>query len=244
MQGVEILRFQIPRRTGDCPRMLFDEVLLWLDGTPRPGPENMAVDEWLLETSDLPVVRVYRWAGDWASIGYFGKIAEARALFPGLGLVRRWTGGGMVDHRDDWTYTLVAPRGTSIAGMKGDGSYHAIHSALAAVLPGAGISARLATGGSQTGASLCFENPVNHDLVGPAGQKIAGAGQRRTKRGLLHQGSVAVGGSRHFDQNAFATAFVRTLSRISQPLVSRPDPRCLARYCEARYDSQRWSELR
>lgn len=225
--------------------MLFDDLQLWLDATPRPGPENMAVDEWLLETSDRPVIRVYRWAGDWASMGYFGKLVEARGLFPGLDLVRRWTGGGVVDHRADWTYTLVAPRGTSLASMKGGESYRAIHSALATVLPAAGISARLATGGGN-GAALCFENPVNHDLVGPSGQKIAGAGQRRTRRGLLHQGSVALGmeTSQDFDPEALARAFVGTLSRNSATFESRPPPATLACSRGHPYESGKWLNLR
>ena len=79
----------------------------------------MAVDEWLLETATLPVLRVYRWAGEWASIGYFGEVTAARAAFPGVNLVRRWTGGGMVDHRADWTYTIVAPHSEPLAGCRG-----------------------------------------------------------------------------------------------------------------------------
>ena len=37
----------------------------------------------------------------------------------------------------------------------------------------------------------CFEKPVEWDLL-CQGEKIAGAGQRRTRQGILHQGSVAV----------------------------------------------------
>ena len=54
-----------------------------------------------------------------------------------------------------------------------------------------GLLVRLSTGDDATGLAQCFANPVNHDVVGPDGLKVAGAGQRRTRRGLLHQGSVA-----------------------------------------------------
>ncbi|HLP78650.1 MAG TPA: hypothetical protein VK327_17225, partial [Candidatus Paceibacterota bacterium] len=151
----------------------------------------MAVDEWLLETVEVPVLRIYGWLGEWGSVGYFGKLSEARAAFPELEWVRRWTGGGTVDHRADWTYTLVAPAGTGIAGLRGAESYRIIHEALANVLLDEGIDARLSSGADSTGKALCFENPVGHDLIDPAGRKLAGAGQRRTRRGLLHQGSVA-----------------------------------------------------
>lgn len=173
-------------------RVIFGRLRLWMDPVKRSGPEAMAVDEWLLETAETPVLRVYGWLGEWGSVGYFGKLADARASFPGVEWVRRWTGGGTVDHRADWTYTVVAPAGETLADARGAESYRLLHSALAELLAGEGTEARLSSGIGETGAAACFENPVSHDIVDAAGRKIAGAGQRRTKRGLLHQGSVAV----------------------------------------------------
>ena len=172
-------------------RVIFECIRLWMDPMKRSGPEAMAVDEWLLETAEMPVLRVYGWLGDWGSVGYFGNLADARASFPGVEWVRRWTGGGTVDHRGDWTYTVVAPTGEMLADARGAESYRLLHAALAEVLVGGGIPARLSSGATETGATACFENPVSHDIVDAAGRKIAGAGQRRTKHGLLHQGSVA-----------------------------------------------------
>jgi lipoate-protein ligase A len=164
---------------------------LWLDPDPRTGPEAMAVDEWLLETADAPVLRVYRWRGAWASIGYFGEIEAARAAFPEVPIVRRWTGGGMVDHRADWTYSLIVPRTATLANLRGAESYRLIHAAVAAMLEKCGTAARLSEGAEETGDARCFENPVCHDLLADDGRKLAGAGQRRSRRGLLHQGSVS-----------------------------------------------------
>jgi lipoate-protein ligase A len=171
--------------------VIFAKLNLWLDWKARDGPEAMAVDEWLLETADVPVLRVYSWSGDWGSLGYFGKLAEAREVLDGVKWVRRWTGGGMVDHREDWTYSLVIPAGEAFSRLRGAESYRMLHAALARVLAGEGIDVRLSTGTDETGAALCFQNPVSHDLVSATGRKMAGAGQRRTRMGLLHQGSVA-----------------------------------------------------
>ena len=91
---------------------------LWKDSLVRSGPENMAVDSWLLERGE-PVMRVYGWKGDWCSMGYFGSVHEARTVVPGVSLVRRATGGGLVDHRDDLTYTIVVPRTSRLAGPQG-----------------------------------------------------------------------------------------------------------------------------
>lgn len=168
---------------------LFETLQLWIDESARSGPENMAVDEWLLANVEVPLLRVYRWEENWGSLGYFGAIAEARQTFPGLNWVRRWTGGGLVDHRDDWTYTLVVPIGDPLARLRGAESYRLIHVSLSEVLESGGV--RLSAGHEVTGAAACFENPVEHDLVDASGRKRAGAGQRRTKTGLLHQGSVS-----------------------------------------------------
>lgn len=174
-------------------RVVLDELRLWMDPVARTGPEAMAVDEWLLETQGAPVLRVYGWLGEWGSVGYFGDLEAAKSALPGLSWVRRWTGGGTVDHRNDWTYTLVSPPGTSLSLARGSESYRMVHEALAAALNDCGVPARLSSGATETGAALCFHNPVGHDLLGADGRKLAGAGQRRTRFGWLHQGSAQPG---------------------------------------------------
>lgn len=79
------------------------ELVLWRDPVARSGEEAMAVDEALLEWGEKPVLRAYRWAEPTVTYGYFDEEATARAIFPGeeLHFVRRWTGGGIVDHRQD-----------------------------------------------------------------------------------------------------------------------------------------------
>lgn len=223
---------------------VFGKLLLWVDPVPRPGPEAMAVDEWLLETASMPVLRVYRWAGDWGSVGYFGKVAEAAAAFPGLHLVRRWTGGGIVDHRADWTYTMVAPQGEPLAGWRGAESYRRIHEALAETLAAEGVAARFSTGEEETGAVLCFDNPVSHDLVRVAGNKLAGAGQRRSRQGLLHQGSVAAGCGDDARSRARAEEFASRLSTTWELFQIQPDSDDLSRRVDARYALREWTHRR
>ena len=161
----------------------------WKDPLVRSGPENMAVDSWLLERGE-PVLRVYGWKGDWCSMGYFGSADEARSVVPGPSLVRRATGGGFVDHRDDLTYTIVVPRTSRLAGLKGSGSYRVVHEALAEVLKEAGMEVGIVKEDALVRSPVCFEKPVAWDILDEAGRKVAGAGQRRTRSGLLHQGSV------------------------------------------------------
>ena len=40
--------------------MIFDSLQVWSDKEARTGPENMAVDEWLLESvGEFPILRIY-----------------------------------------------------------------------------------------------------------------------------------------------------------------------------------------
>ncbi|MEM9237053.1 MAG: hypothetical protein AAGB14_09755, partial [Verrucomicrobiota bacterium] len=154
-------------------------------------PTNMAVDEWLLRHVETPVLRVYGWEPGWGSYGYFVPDEEAAAVMPGLQRVRRWTGGGIVDHRNDWTYTLVVPRADPLAELKGGESYRLIHEALVAALREEGVDCRLSGERTVARGGECFGLAVEHDVIDADGKKLAGAGQRRTAGGLLHQGSVA-----------------------------------------------------
>lgn len=172
--------------------MLFEKLIVWRDEPPRPGPENMAVDEALMRAvGEVAVLRLYHWEGDWVSLGYFQSLGEARRIFGERpDYVRRWTGGGVVDHREDLTYTLAIPRGHELAGRRGNESYCAIHREIAKCLGEGGIPCGLTREDSPAATSACFEKPVAWDLLGAAGEKLAGAGQRRSRWGVLHQGSV------------------------------------------------------
>jgi lipoate-protein ligase A len=203
----------------------------------------MAVDEWLLEAADWPVLRVYQWLGDWGSVGYFGALDEAKAAIPGVRWVRRWTGGGTVDHRADWTYTVAAPKDEGLAKLRGAESYRVLHAALAECLLTEGLPARLSTGQEETGAALCFENPVSHDLVGIAGRKLAGAGQRRTSRGLLHQGSVA--GACHGPASKVrAERLACCMAAEWEAHEFQPPADEIAEKARVRYASKAWTERR
>jgi lipoate-protein ligase A len=216
---------------------------VWMDRVKRAGPEAMAVDEWLLATATEPVLRVYEWEGEWASVGYFGKAAEAREAIPRVNWVRRWTGGGLVDHRADWTYTLVLPHPAPLAMARGAESYRAIHAALAAALAAEGLDVRLSGGAGETGAALCFENPVPHDLVAADGRKLAGAGQRRSRLGLLHQGSVASPCDAAVSQLR-AERLAGFLAESWQRVVIGLDEERIAESVAGRYGLAKWTEKR
>jgi lipoyl(octanoyl) transferase len=164
--------------------------------------ENMAIDYLLLQRyphAAAPRFRHYGWRGPAFTFGYSQKIAFVRAQLPAdetFELCRRPTGGGLVDHRDDWTYALVIPRGHPLEELRATQSYREVHEALAAALRGQGIAAvtkpRPAQETDEAGpAGVCFQRAEVYDVIHETdGGKIAGAAQKRNKHGLLFQGSI------------------------------------------------------
>lgn len=215
----------------------FDELQLLMDGK-HTGPENMAMDEHLAQTSKLPLLRVYGWQDSWMSLGYFGKWNEIPA---GRSFVRRPTGGGIVDHDHDWTYSLIVPRGLDLAEMKPNESYRVIHGVIAAFLCESGISCSLSNGEAISKGNLCFRNPVAFDLLDTQGKKIAGAGQRRTKCSLLHQGSILANiDTKNFSALTLASLLSRKVVAISADEIMQNDTHSRFRH----YFEPTWNQRR
>ncbi|MGC6580981.1 MAG: lipoyl protein ligase domain-containing protein [Akkermansiaceae bacterium] len=64
-----------------------------------------------------------------------------------------------------------------------------IHEALIKCLKDKGIQAELTGCGMEEESGACFKKPACWDVMS-GGRKIAGAAQRWSREGLLHQGSV------------------------------------------------------
>lgn len=166
--------------------------------------ENMATDFLLLQRYPraTPRFRHYGWRGPAFTFGYSQKIAFVReslaTVEPPFELCRRATGGGVVDHRHDWTYGLVIPRGHPLEARPATHSYREIHEALADALRAQGVDAvtkpcvdPCAEAPPPGPAGVCFQRAEIYDVVrGSDGAKIAGAAQKRNKHGLLFQGSI------------------------------------------------------
>ncbi|MGH8164060.1 MAG: lipoate--protein ligase family protein, partial [Rhodanobacteraceae bacterium] len=171
--------------------MLFDRLVVYDDRSRADAATNMAIDEALLELSREPVLRLYGWKRPALSFGYFGKFAEVAEQVANRDVVRRWTGGGSVPHGDDLTYSLVTPA-THPAFAQGPRAIYAeLHRAIRDALAAEGFVAKLAAAATPKISDACFANPVRDDVL-LGSRKIAGAAQRRTRRGFLQQGSIQV----------------------------------------------------
>ena len=197
--------------------------------------ENMATDFLLLQRYPAAAharFRHYGWHRPAFTFGYSQKIVWVRTQLPPgetFDLCRRPTGGGVVDHREDWTYALVIPRGHPLEEARAIESYRAVHAALAGALAAQGVPAELkkaaepANDNSPAGPGVCFQRPELYDVVQAAtGEKIAGAAQKRNKHGLLFQGSIwrpAAGTGVDWDR--FADDFAACLAAV-ESAASRP----------------------
>jgi lipoyl(octanoyl) transferase len=171
-------------------KRLFGALEVCHDKVAHSAAMNMAIDEAMLEHATVPAIRFYRWQSPALSFGYFGRFADVASYQCERDLVRRWTGGGIVFHGEDLTYSIVIPASDAVFAESSTSIYEWIHQVLCDVLVEAGHAARL---GTDTGVDdpgyNCFANPVRADVI-IDGRKVAGAAQRRTRLGLLQQGSI------------------------------------------------------
>jgi lipoate-protein ligase A len=169
--------------------VFFESLELVLDLVPHSAPVNMAIDEVLLHEISRPLLRFYHWQRPSVSFGYFEAFAPIHAAHPDREPVRRWTGGGVVLHGEDLTFSLMVPRSDPFLELSTAESYRAIHECIAGILQQAGVGAQIAPVHAPKVSQACFENAAQFDLVLES-RKVVGGAQRRNRFGLLHQGSL------------------------------------------------------
>lgn len=216
---------------------------------------NMAVDFLLLQRyarGDAVRYRHYDWRRPAFTFGYGQPIAFVRSRLPAnetLDLTRRATGGGIVDHREDWTYALVIPREHPLWDRPGPTIYRAVHAALAEALNACGAEVALQRSEPGTAAGVCFERPEVDDVIRMGdGRKVAGAALKRNKRGVLLQGSIsrALAGAVAWDgfeerlPQTFARALEATLTEPGWPDFDPDEEQALV----DQYASSEWIESR
>jgi len=165
---------------------------LLLNSGPCAAAFNMALDEALLEAMprlQKPVLRFYGWTEPAATFGYFQKFSEVAAATKLRPLIRRPTGGGIVPHDADWTYSAIFPPGHEWYLLKAEESYRRIHDWLRLAFAGLKVETELAPCCKKSLPGQCFIGHEKYDLLWRR-KKIAGAAQRRNKSGLLIQGSI------------------------------------------------------
>ena len=170
---------------------------------PLSGAENMAIDEALLRSFDpessLPLLRLYGWNPPALSLGRFQKAAEVldleRCRADDVAVVRRVTGGGVIYHADELTYSLVCAPGQIPPASSIKDSFRVLTGFLLAFYGALGLAAAYAIDAAPEGTHLgertafCFAGRESFDIL-TGGRKIGGNAQRRMKGKIFQHGSI------------------------------------------------------
>lgn len=160
----------------------------------------MRLDAELLATlSDRPILHLYSWAEPSLTYGYFIKPEKFIHAGSSIAMSRRPTGGGIVFHTADLAFSVLVPT-TSQNTLD---NYNYINSfVLKAVKKFLGSNPNLLPNEpvalDEASRHFCYAKPTKYDVM-LGGRKIAGAAQRQTKQGFLHQGSIAIAVPRELD---------------------------------------------
>ncbi len=163
--------------------------------------ENMAIDEAIFECvqdgRSLPTIRFYNWGPSTVSCGYNQEVAKeinfAALKKHDFGFVRRPTGGRVVLHDNEVTYSVISPLEGRLSGNVTE-SYSEISKALAKGLELMSINVDFEKGNlssehQRQAANPCFTSSSRYELSYQR-QKIIGSAQVRKNNCLLQHGSI------------------------------------------------------
>lgn len=164
---------------------------------------NMELDAQLLEnlgSQEKPILHLYEWEKESATFGYFVKPEEllnlGEAEKRGIDLARRPTGGGVVFHMWDLAFSVLVPAKSPLFSTNTLDNYNLVNRVVKDVVQkfiGEEMSLTPDDAPFQdlTCTHFCMARPTKYDVM-LQGKKIAGAAQRKTKDGFLHQGTIAL----------------------------------------------------
>jgi lipoate-protein ligase A len=228
---------------------------LIIDSPPLDVYEHMAIDELLVSGDDTGkfILRFYEWNGSGITFGYgqnynyIGKNLPAE--LKSIQTTRRPTGGGVVFHTGDLTFSCIFPGENNLKPAE---IYLKLHRALHKAFVSRKINCRLSGETNTQGHNLhadekaleCFVNPVKHDIVGDKGKKILGGALRRFKNTVLYQGSLQIDGAR----KRFAELKLATIKSIAADMsvkwqVRKTDDSFLKKVkalAKNKYNSRQW----
>ena len=186
------------------------EKVLYLNPLELSGPEQMAIDLFLLEKSFTDknfnmAIRFYTWDGDWLSIGRNQKEIPRSwtklLINEQLKIVRRPSGGKAVLHSKGLTYAIIwkhPPRNKKESYMK-------TSQWLIDGFKNAGVDLFFGTQPANLSNSNCFSTSTLADLVDKEKNKHIGSAQYWKKGHLLQHGEILMEPSKQLWKKVFNT---------------------------------------
>ncbi len=168
---------------------------IYLSTLEMTGPEQMAIDEMLLEKAITNLefsltLRFYYWESPWLSIGKNQKLIPKRWLDliseKKLRIVKRPSGGNAVLHAGGLTYALI----WSFPPRKKHEAYFLASQWLIKGFYQLGLPLKFGRQAPSSFEKNCFATSTAADLIDPSGQKRVGSAQLWRKGHLLQHGEI------------------------------------------------------
>lgn len=173
--------------------------------TGRAGAKSsMDIAQQLLSSLPVlrePVLHLFEWARPTLTYGTLVKpqnlldLQQVTAL--GLDMAQRPTGGGVMFHVDDLSFSLAIPAHSAAFSASPERNYawvnQAVSQAIESCMESSGATLLLDSLAppNARAARFCMSVPTRYDILW-RGKKVGGAAQRCTRAGFLHQGSIAL----------------------------------------------------
>lgn len=171
-----------------------------LDTGKATAEKNMLIDADLLKNLQPAqcVLRFYDWVNDSATYGYFTDpfqyLNQSEMRRKKLEIARRSTGGGIIFHLSDLTFSVFIPSNHPNFSVNTLENYKFINSlVLQSVQPLSKncLGLLAVNNAKENNSNFCMAAPTIFDvMIGK--RKVAGGAQRRTNKGFLHQGSISL----------------------------------------------------
>lgn len=152
---------------------------------------NMAVDEALLNLSNKPILRFYKWNPSAVSIGYFQDINDINIEFckkNNIDVVRRLTGGKALLHDKELTYSFIIDEKEMPESVIE--SYKIISEPILRALQDLEFNAKFKSEQvKKSKTPVCLSNPSWYEIT-IDGKKVVAAAQKRMNGKILQHGSI------------------------------------------------------
>lgn len=189
--------------------MIKSNIWRFLNSHTETAQYNMAVDEALLlcyKEGDMPILRLYGWENA-LSIGRYSNLWTSldrqTVEEQNIACVRRISGGGILHHGGDLSYTLIIPRDR----LKGTGvkeSYHHLCAFLILLYKKMGLTANFSCDLQleEIRSDICLAGREAYDIVIQE-KKMGGNAQRYTRHALFQHGSIPMRINDRFVESLF-----------------------------------------
>lgn len=178
--------------------------MLWkiIDTGENHAQTNMDIDDNLLQAmgaEDSPILHLYKWKEESITYGHFIKtdhffdMEKVRKNF--FELARRPTGGGIIFHSWDYTFSVLVPSNNRRFSRNTLENYQWINQvvleAIQDLYPDTLVIHKKSVAYKGNTKYFCMAKPTIYDIL-LGEKKVVGAAQRRRRNGLLHQGSISI----------------------------------------------------